>query len=145
MSLSVPLIFFLQWRQHICHVIFHIWGISCFVMWYINVIFIKCIKFTTYAIVLILKFSTGFSFMRYLIYEMWRDTYFDIIEDRMSEVLGTNCTVSCKSNCHTITTSSGSRGILTWVTLYVILLSDRVYNVTLYTLSDSWRTDILRI
>ena len=24
--------------------------------------------------------------MRYLIYEMWRDTYFDVIEDRMSEV-----------------------------------------------------------
>jgi hypothetical protein len=60
-------------------------------------------------------------------------------------VIGTDCTVSCKSNCHTITTSSGSLGILTWVTLYVILLSDRVYNVTLYTLSDSWITDILRI
>jgi hypothetical protein len=29
--------------------------------------------------------------------------------------------------------------------LYVIQLSGRVYNVTLYTLSDSWITDILRI
>ena len=29
--------------------------------------------------------------------------------------------------------------------LYVIQLSDRVYNVTLYTLSDSRITDILRI
>jgi hypothetical protein len=29
--------------------------------------------------------------------------------------------------------------------LYVIQLSDRVYNVTLYTLSDSWITNILRI
>ena len=45
----------------------------CYVMWYINVIFIKFIKVTTYEIVLISKFSTVFSFMRYLIYEMWRD------------------------------------------------------------------------
>jgi hypothetical protein len=58
----------------------------CFVMWYINVTFIKFIKFTTYEIVLIYKFSTGFSFMRHLIHEIWRDTYIDVIVERMSEV-----------------------------------------------------------
>jgi hypothetical protein len=52
----------------------------CFVMWYINVIFIKFIKFTTYETVLIYKFSTVFSFMRHPMHEIWRDTYFDVVE-----------------------------------------------------------------
>jgi hypothetical protein len=55
-------------------------------MWYINVISIKFIKLTTYEILLILKFGTGFSFMRHLIHEISCDTYFDIIVERMSEV-----------------------------------------------------------
>ena len=55
-------------------------------MWYINVIFIKFMKFSTYAIVLITKISTGVSLMRHLIHEIWRDTYFDVIEERMAEV-----------------------------------------------------------
>jgi hypothetical protein len=50
-------------------------------MWYINVIFIKFIKFTTYETVLIYKISTVFSFMRHSIHEIWRDTYFDVIEE----------------------------------------------------------------
>ena len=50
-------------------------------MWYINVIFIKFIKFTTYETVLIYKFSSVFSFMRHPIHEIWRDTYFDVIEE----------------------------------------------------------------
>ena len=54
-------------------------------MWYVNVIFIKFIKFTTYEIVLIKNMSTGVSFMRHRMYEIWRDTYFDVIEERMSE------------------------------------------------------------
>ena len=43
----------------------------CFVMWYIYVIFIKFIKFTTYEIVLIWKFSTVFSFTRHTWNMMW--------------------------------------------------------------------------
>ena len=39
------------------------------------------IKFTTYETVLISKFSTLFSFMRYPIHEIGRDTYFDVIEE----------------------------------------------------------------
>ena len=50
-------------------------------MWYINVIFIKFIKFTTYETVLILKFSTVFSLMRQPIHETWIDTYVDVIEE----------------------------------------------------------------
>ena len=50
-------------------------------MCYINVIFIKFIKFTTYETVLIQKFSTLFSFMRHSIHEIGRDTYFDVIEE----------------------------------------------------------------
>jgi hypothetical protein len=37
------------------------------ILWYINVLFIK--------------FSTVFSFMRHSIHEIWRDTYFDVIEE----------------------------------------------------------------
>ena len=60
----------------------------CFVMWYINVIFIKFIKFTTYETVLIQKFSTVFSFMRHEIdeieieiHEIGCDTYVDVLKN----------------------------------------------------------------
>jgi hypothetical protein len=52
----------------------------------ILMLYSKFIKFTTYEIVFIEKFSTGFSFMRHLIHEIWCDTYFDVIVERMSEV-----------------------------------------------------------